>query len=140
MFDTLTKYVEKKPRSIVICALTFIATLSGVSDACFYVLSQIVENERSWARQEVILAKARYENEAKNLQARARLNTENISRSLDSFIPVLKEQVESIRTLKIELGSRAKEDDAVFPSISKLPNLSFAQVSCCGSSSQNVSF
>ncbi|MEY3774821.1 MAG: hypothetical protein RLZZ129_1601 [Verrucomicrobiota bacterium] len=60
MVDAIIRYVEKKPRTILIVGLTFVASLSGFSAIGAYVLSEIVEGERAFARQEVALAKSHY--------------------------------------------------------------------------------
>jgi len=125
MTDTIIRYIEKKPRTIIVVVLTFLATLSAVSGLSFYVLAQIVENERAFARQEVGLAKERYDDARKLLEAHAKLNDESITRALNSFAPALKEHLASIRALKAEFEIRAKTEDAAMGIYMKLSEMEY---------------
>ena len=112
MFEKLFGYLEKRPRAVVAAALTFILALSGISGLCFYVLTIVVESERATAMRELTQAREIYEGQAELLTARAKLNSDQIIRLVDSTVPLLRSQADDVRKLSEEFAQRQKDKSA----------------------------
>ena len=121
----LTTLLQENPKRVPVILLTFIFSVSALSAGGLYVLVQVIESERAYAKMEVTLAKMHYENAEANLQARAKANTEQISRSLDELLPLLKEHTAAVRELKGEFAKRASTEATAFPIYMRLSELDY---------------
>lgn len=106
--EALISLLEINPRRASVILFTFLLSVSALSGGGVYVMSQIIENEREYARMQIEFAKERYENAESLLRTRTQASMDQIMRSLDALTPLLKEHAEELHKLREEFKKRAE--------------------------------